>query len=129
MERSKLATIAFSGSFIGTVISMPLSGVIANSWGWEAIFYIFGKKQRVCYLMKPQIWLRNYILVQYCAGAVGLAWCLLWLVFVKESPRQDPYITNEELNYIETSIGTPHDSVRIYDLSSSRFILLLAGLL
>ncbi|EEB20071.1 sialin, putative [Pediculus humanus corporis] len=84
LERSKLATIAFSGSFIGTVISMPLSGLIANVWGWEAIFYIF--------------------------GAVGLAWCALWLAFVKEAPRYDPYITKEELNYIESSIGSSPDA-------------------
>lgn len=42
LERSKLATIGFSGSFVGTVVSMPLCGLIANTLGWEAIFYIFG---------------------------------------------------------------------------------------
>ncbi|KAK6620915.1 hypothetical protein RUM43_011214 [Polyplax serrata] len=80
LERSKMATIAFSGSFIGTVISMPLSGLIANVWGWEAIFYVF--------------------------GAVGLIWCILWVWIVKEAPRYDPYITKQELEYIENSIGS-----------------------
>lgn len=43
LERSKLASMGFSGSFVGTVVSMPLSGYIAQTLGWEAIFYIFGK--------------------------------------------------------------------------------------
>ena len=42
LERSKLATFAFSGSYIGTVIAMPLSSIIAKTIGWPWIFYIFG---------------------------------------------------------------------------------------
>lgn len=114
LERSKMATIAFSGSFIGTVISMPLSGLIANVWGWEAIFYVFGKRfsdlinSNVMFLMK---------IVLFCnlAGAVGLIWCILWVWIVKEAPRYDPYITKQELEYIENSIGSSAtEGVRAY---------------
>lgn len=42
LERSRLATIAFSGCFIGTFVSMPLSGILASTLGWASIFYIFG---------------------------------------------------------------------------------------
>ncbi|KAG8227728.1 hypothetical protein J437_LFUL008010 [Ladona fulva] len=41
LERSRLATIAFSGSYFGTVISLPLSSILANAFGWESIFYVF----------------------------------------------------------------------------------------
>lgn len=42
-ERSRMATIAFAGNYAGTVISMPLSAVLAVNWGWESVFYVFGK--------------------------------------------------------------------------------------
>ena len=41
-ERSRMASLAFSGSFVGTVVAMPVSGIIADSLGWPAIFYITG---------------------------------------------------------------------------------------
>lgn len=41
-ERNRMATIAFSGSNIGTVVSMPLSALLADVFGWRWIFYFFG---------------------------------------------------------------------------------------
>lgn len=86
LERSMLATIGFSGSFIGTVIAMPLSGIIAEHLGWEAVFYVF--------------------------GVIGLIWWIFWAIFVKEAPKYDPYISKTELKYIEDSLGNVPD-VRI----------------
>lgn len=43
LERSKLVTAAYSGSYFGTVISMAVCGVVAENLGWPSIFYIFGK--------------------------------------------------------------------------------------
>lgn len=42
LERSRIATLAFSGSYIGTVVSMVVSGYLADALGWESIFYVFG---------------------------------------------------------------------------------------
>lgn len=42
-ERSRMATISFAGAYAGTVVAMPLSGILASSWGWESLFYFFGK--------------------------------------------------------------------------------------
>ncbi|KAG8227727.1 hypothetical protein J437_LFUL008009 [Ladona fulva] len=86
LERSRLATIAFSGSFVGTVVSLPLSSVIAESLGWPAIFYIF--------------------------GVVAIIWCGLWFVMVKERPELDPYISEEEAEYIRKSLGPSLPSKR-----------------
>lgn len=42
-ERSLLCTIVYSGAQMGTVVAMPLSGILASSrWGWPAVFYLFG---------------------------------------------------------------------------------------
>lgn len=43
MERSKLATLAFSGSYVGTVVALPLSAFIAKHVGWPYVFYVFGE--------------------------------------------------------------------------------------
>ena len=43
LERSRLAAVAFSGSYVGTVIALPLSGLLAENLSWESIFYVFGQ--------------------------------------------------------------------------------------
>jgi Arabinose efflux permease len=43
LERSRLATLAFSGSYAGTVVSLPASGYLAEQFGWPSVFYVFGK--------------------------------------------------------------------------------------
>ncbi|KAF5296599.1 hypothetical protein FQR65_LT19804 [Abscondita terminalis] len=48
LERSRLATIAFAGSYVGTVISMPVCAFLADAFGWETIFYVFGVLALLC---------------------------------------------------------------------------------
>ncbi|XP_055626995.1 sialin-like [Toxorhynchites rutilus septentrionalis] len=78
-ERSRMSSIAFSGAFAGTVVTMPLSGVLASSWGWESVFYVF--------------------------GTIGCIWYLAWILVVRNSPEDDKYITIEEKNFILESLG------------------------
>ncbi|ODM91702.1 Sialin, partial [Orchesella cincta] len=79
-ERSRLATIAFSGSYVGTVFSLVISGFLAEHVGYQSIFYFF--------------------------GVFAFLWTILWLTNVGETPAEDKRISEEELNYIVTSIGT-----------------------
>ncbi|RZB41338.1 MFS 1 and/or Sugar tr domain containing protein [Asbolus verrucosus] len=79
-ERTKLATLAFSGSYVGTVISMPVSAYLAEALEWPSIFYFF--------------------------GVIALVWCVVWWWFVAESPDQDPRISKQELDYIKESLAT-----------------------
>ena len=37
-----------TGAYFGTMVSFPLAGVIADSIGWEWIFYIFGTCLSLC---------------------------------------------------------------------------------
>ncbi|XP_022816205.1 vesicular glutamate transporter 1 isoform X1 [Spodoptera litura] len=79
-ERARLATFAFSGSYAGTVVSMPICSLLAHYTGWPGIFYVFGLS--------------------------GLVWTTIWWLVVKESPEKDPHISPAELKYIQDSRGT-----------------------
>ncbi|GLH15798.1 Putative inorganic phosphate cotransporter [Gryllus bimaculatus] len=78
-ERARLATFAFSGSYVGTVVSLPVCGLLANTAGWPSIFYVF--------------------------GALGVLWFVTWIWQVREGPELDSRISNGELEYIQRSLG------------------------
>ncbi|XP_067010159.1 vesicular glutamate transporter 1 isoform X2 [Anabrus simplex] len=80
LERSRLATLAFSGSYAGVVLGMPLSGLLTGGISWQAPFYFY--------------------------GVVGLIWFLLWMWLSFEKPNKHPTITAKELMYIEQSLGS-----------------------
>uniref|UniRef100_A0A7G3ATP0 Putative permease of the major facilitator superfamily protein n=1 Tax=Lutzomyia longipalpis TaxID=7200 RepID=A0A7G3ATP0_LUTLO len=78
-----MATLGFAGNYAGTVVAMPLSGVLAVSLGWESVFYFF--------------------------GSLGVVWAVAWLIIVKAGPEDDPFISEEEKTYILKSIGQNED--------------------
>ncbi|XP_017320732.1 vesicular glutamate transporter 3 isoform X1 [Ictalurus punctatus] len=79
LERSRLATTSFCGSYAGAVIAMPLAGVLVQYVGWPSVFYIY--------------------------GVFGIIWYIFWLLLAYESPAVHPTISEEERTYIETTIG------------------------
>ncbi|XP_013112212.1 vesicular glutamate transporter 1 [Stomoxys calcitrans] len=79
MERSRLATLAFSGSYAGVVVGLPLSGLLADAVGYQAPFYAY--------------------------GIFGIVWYIFWLWLCFENPRKHPAISIPELKYIEKSLG------------------------
>lgn len=79
LERSRLATLAFCGSYAAMVIGMPLSGCLTTIFGWTASFYFYG----MC----------------------GLIWYCFWLWLAFEKPSKHPCISARELRYIEDSLG------------------------
>ncbi|XP_061938507.1 putative inorganic phosphate cotransporter isoform X4 [Apis cerana] len=65
----------------GTVISMPLSGVLSRhgfDGGWPSIFYVF--------------------------GAVGTVWCVAFLLMIYEDPESHPRIAEDEKKYILSAL-------------------------
>ncbi|KAI4502887.1 hypothetical protein M0802_001931 [Mischocyttarus mexicanus] len=65
----------------GTVVSMPLSGLLSEygfAGGWPSIFYVF--------------------------GAVGIIWCIAFFFLVYEDPESYPRISEEEKKYILSSL-------------------------
>ncbi|CAH2325647.1 vesicular glutamate transporter 2 [Pelobates cultripes] len=79
LERSRLATTSFCGSYAGAVVAMPLAGILVQYTGWSSVFYVY--------------------------GSFGLVWYMFWILVSYESPAKHPTITDEERIYIEESIG------------------------
>jgi len=70
MERSRAVTFIHGGGQLGTVIGMPLSGVLCDhgfAGGWPSVFYVF--------------------------GTAGCVWCLMWFVLCHDSPSSHPRIS------------------------------------
>lgn len=80
-ERSRAGAAIYSGAQFGTIISMPLSGLLAEygfADGWPSIFYIF--------------------------GTVGTLWSIAFLFTVYEDPEKSPNITDTEKAHIQKSL-------------------------
>ncbi|KAJ8922177.1 hypothetical protein NQ315_004112 [Exocentrus adspersus] len=79
-ERSRMGAFVYAGAQFGTVISMPLSGLLSEcAFGWPSIFYVF--------------------------GAVGTVWCVFFLIFVYEDPEANARMNSEERLYIQKELG------------------------
>ncbi|KAH8421058.1 hypothetical protein KR222_006591 [Zaprionus bogoriensis] len=80
-ERSRMGAAVYAGAQFGTIISMPLSGLLAEygfSGGWPSIFYVF--------------------------GVVGTVWSIAFLILVFEDPTVHPRIDEREKRYINDSL-------------------------
>ncbi|KAG1673054.1 Vesicular glutamate transporter 1 [Nymphon striatum] len=99
MERSRLATIAFCGSYAGAVVGLLLSGILTNYFGWQSSFYFY--------------------------GVAGILWYGLWCWQTFEKPSEHPTISQDELMYIQSSLGdmNPGDSIPKFKTVPWRCIL------
>ena len=79
LERSRMAAIQYAGTFIGMVISLSSCGILADTYGWESVFYVY--------------------------GIIGCIWYVLWLAIARASPAQDRFISDEEKRYIEACLA------------------------
>lgn len=78
--RSRFVVFSYSGATTGTIITLPVAGILASSnflGGWPSAFYVF--------------------------GVFGLLWFLLWAKFVSSSPDDHPSISPFEKKYIKDS--------------------------
>lgn len=76
-----LGTFAYAGGQFGTVITMPIAGVLATSkFGWPSIFYIF--------------------------GALAIIWSVAFFYYGADAPSDHRSISQEEKMYIEESLRT-----------------------
>lgn len=71
---------AGAGGSVGTVVALAVSGVLASSVSWQSVFYTF--------------------------GGIGIGWAVLWLILMRSSPAEDPFISKDECRYIEASLSS-----------------------
>ncbi|XP_063235471.1 LOW QUALITY PROTEIN: putative inorganic phosphate cotransporter [Bacillus rossius redtenbacheri] len=85
-ERSRIGSIVFSGSLVGTVVGTALSGALLHysSWGWPSVFYMF--------------------------GLLGVLWFLFWVALCYNDPASHPFISDHEKKYIAESVGSAERS-------------------
>ncbi|XP_070559139.1 sialin-like [Ptychodera flava] len=89
LERSQLAAIAWAGTQIGNVITLPVSGLLCAygfAGGWPSIFYVL--------------------------GVATIVWFALWMLIVADSPAKHKRISAVERNYIERTLAEEHASRR-----------------
>ncbi|XP_058032281.1 sialin isoform X4 [Ahaetulla prasina] len=79
LERSKLLSISYAGAQLGTVVSLPLSGIICFYVDWSYVFYIF--------------------------GTLGVLWFLFWICIVSDTPETHRTISTAEKEYILSSLS------------------------
>ncbi|XP_016977009.1 putative inorganic phosphate cotransporter [Drosophila rhopaloa] len=91
-ERSLAGAAVYAGAQFGTIVSMPLSGLLAHygfDGGWPSIFYVF--------------------------GMVSTVWCVLFIWLVQESPAASTRISEAERRHIMEAIwqAQPEESGRV----------------
>ncbi|XP_054836407.1 sialin isoform X1 [Eublepharis macularius] len=79
LERSKLLSISYAGAQLGTVVSLPLSGLISFYMDWIYVFYIF--------------------------GSLGVLWFLFWIWMVSDTPETHKRISLAEKEYILSALS------------------------
>ncbi|CAH1127375.1 unnamed protein product [Ceutorhynchus assimilis] len=80
LERSRLATVAFSGCYAGVMFSMMICGLLMKNISLFAPFYFY--------------------------SIMGIIWYICWLWLVFEKPALHTCIEPKELIMIEKSLGT-----------------------
>lgn len=75
-ERAFAQGLFNSGAAIGGIIAFPIIGLLSVYMGWQYIFII--------------------------VGLLGLLWLIPWWILVKSPPKNHPWITEEEREYILT---------------------------
>ena len=75
-ERAFAQGIFNSGAAIGGIVAYPIIGILSIYLSWQSIFI--------------------------CVGLFGLLWLLPWFYIVKSPPKDHPWLSDEEREYILT---------------------------
>uniref|UniRef100_A0AAA9U097 Solute carrier family 17 member 1 n=3 Tax=Bos TaxID=9903 RepID=A0AAA9U097_BOVIN len=78
LELGRLTALSLSGLLLGPCIVLLITGFICDSLGWPMVFYIF--------------------------GACGCALSVLWFILFYEDPKDHPFISNREKEYITSAL-------------------------
>lgn len=78
-ERATLGALAFSANSLGAVIGNILTGILMRyTQHWHSVFYFW--------------------------GAMGIIWCICYLIWVYDTPALHPNITEREKMFLEREV-------------------------
>ena len=97
-ERTILVGISQMACFAGLLLNNAISGVIAQYWGWEYLFYLY--------------------------GGIAAAWGIIWLLYFDDTPQKSKRVSGLELDYIE---ATTEPGVARPKLSETPFCAILTN--
>ncbi|XP_015589665.1 sialin [Cephus cinctus] len=78
VERSRFMS-SFQGFSFGIGLTYPLCGFLIAHFGWRVVFYT--------------------------TGSIGAIWCIVWYFLAFDTPSTHPRISQQELRYIQGSLG------------------------
>lgn len=78
-ERGRVVSAVLTGSYAAPIIGFPAAGFITHYVGWEYVFYV--------------------------SGGACIVWYVIWMCLIFEKPSHDPYISDSELDFLNTSQG------------------------
>lgn len=71
-----IATASYTaGEYIGLALAAPLLALVATALGWQSVFYL--------------------------SGGLGLAWAFVWFTKIRNSPKNHPKVSDQELALLE----------------------------
>lgn len=80
-ERSRTVACVWAGAFMGTVVALPLSGLLVAAAGWRSVFYVF--------------------------GGAGVLWAAAWALLGASAPETSAACGPTEAAYIARARGPP----------------------
>jgi len=78
-ERASFVGATWSGAYIGTALTLPITGALIAQWGWPSAFY--------------------------CFAVLGVVWSIFWWYLGASSPELHSSITAEERAFIIETRG------------------------
>ncbi|KAL9927588.1 major facilitator superfamily transporter 3 isoform 2-T2 [Glossina fuscipes fuscipes] len=70
----------------GTAVSILMAGFLSDNFGWESIFYVM--------------------------GGLSCIWMILWICFVQDNPNEQRFITADEREMINSSLGQSKEDAK-----------------
>lgn len=90
IQRGRIQSIVWMGSRLGGALAPFLSIILADMYGWRAVFYIF--------------------------GSLGAIWAIVWWFWFRDEPRDMKGISPEEVEEIEESRSLKSTNHRLIPL-------------
>ena len=99
MEVSKMSAFTYAGAHMGTIVSLPLTGLLCDAVGWQFVFYASGSLGIVWFVgeLKRETQETRFAHEMLKPSYIRF---LAWMKFIYNGPDEHPYITAGEKRHI-----------------------------